>query len=515
MNQVAEALCHPQAYPHRTEPEIEVIETHISWIFLTGEYAYKLKKPVNLGFLDFSTLEKRRHYCFEELRLNRRLCPEIYLDVLPVTGQNAGFLIGGDGMVADYVIKMIQFDRKFELDRLLRKNELTFMQLEEAATIIAAYHTSAPRADPASMFGTPELILKPMVENLDLTEAVARSTEELSDIETMRRWTIAEHRRLSGIIRERKALGMVRECHGDLHTGNMLIRNGRVMIFDCIEFSHTLSIIDIASDVAFLFMDLEHSGRKALAWHFLNAWLSESGDYAGLRVLRFYCAYRAMVRAKVTSIRLAQETVEYEKKETLAEHRSYLKLALAYTRPQPPILLITHGVSGSGKSRHSSKLADAGGFIHIRSDIERKRLFGIDSLDLSASRGIDIYTPAATQKTYDTMLYAASTALSSGFSVIVDATFTDRKRRLTFIHLADSMNCRCRVLCFHASPDVLRQRVEARHKEGGDPSEADLEVLASQLHADMPPDGDEKTLCIDIDTEGEVLIEALLATIVQ
>jgi len=287
------------------------------------------------------------------------------------------------------------------------------------------------------------------------------------------------------------------------------------MIFDCIEFSHTLSIIDIASDVAFLFMDLEHSGRKALAWHFLNAWLSESGDYAGLRVLRFYCAYRAMVRAKVTSIRLAQETVEYEKKETLAEHRSYLKLALAYTRPQPPILLITHGVSGSGKSRHSSKLADAGGFIHIRSDIERKRLFGIDSLDRSASRGIDIYTPAATQKTYDTMLYAASTALSSGFSVIVDATFTDRKRRLTFIHLADSMNCRCRVLCFHASPDVLRQRVEARHKEGGDPSEADLEVLASQLHADMPPDGDEKTLCIDIDTEGEVLIEALLATIVQ
>ena len=515
MIQVAEALGHPEAYSHPTEPEIEVIETHISWIFLTGEYAYKLKKPVNLGFLDFSTLERRRHYCFEELRLNRRLCPELYLEVLPVICQDAVCRIGGDGMVADYVIKMIQFDRKFELDRLLRKNELTFRQIDEAATLIASFHSSAPRADPASMFGTPELILKPMLENLDLTEAVARSIEERSDIETMRRWTIAEHRRLSGVIRERKALGMVRECHGDLHTGNMLIRNGRVMIFDCIEFSHALSIIDITSDTAFLFMDLEHSGRKELAWHFLNAWLSRSGDYAGLRVLRFYGAYRAMVRAKVTSIRLAQESGESEKKETLAEHHAYLKLALAYTRPQPPILIITHGVSGSGKSRHSSKLADTGGFIHIRSDIERKRLFGIEGIDRSTSRGIDIYTPAATQKTYDTMLEAASTVLSSGFSVIVDATFTDRKQRLPFIHLADSMNCRCRILCFHASPEVLRQRVEARHKEGGDPSEADLKVLAGQLHDDMPPYGDEKALCIDIDSEGEVVIEALLTAIVQ
>jgi aminoglycoside phosphotransferase family enzyme/predicted kinase len=513
MNQVAEALRHPQAYPHPTEPEIEVIETHISWIFLTGKYAYKLKKAVNLGFLDFSTLERRRHYCFEELRLNRRLCPELYLDVLPVTAEDAGFRIDGDGIATDYVIRMIQFDRKFELDRLLGKNELSATQITEAATLIADFHSSAPRADPASMFGTPELILKPMLENLDLTEAVARSIEERSEIETMRHWTINEHRHLSGVIRERKALGMVRECHGDLHTGNMLIRNGRVMIFDCIEFSHTLSIIDIISDIAFLFMDLEHSGHKELAWHFLNAWLSKSGDYAGLRVLRFYCAYRAMVRAKVTSIRLAQESGETGKKETLAEHISYLKLALDYTRPQTPVLLITHGVSGSGKSRHSSELADRGGFIHIRSDIERKRLFGIDGLERSASLGIDIYTPEATQKTYDTMLEVASSALSSGFSVIVDATFTGRKRRLPFIRLANSMNCRCHILCFHASHEVLRQRVEARHKEGGDPSEADLKVLASQLHDNMPPDGDEKALCIDIDTEGEVSIEALLKAV--
>ncbi len=513
MTQPAEALRDPQAYPYPVVQQIEVVETHISWIFLTGEFAYKLKKPVNLGFLDFSTLERRKHFCEEELRLNRRLCPDLYLDVLPVTEPDGKIRIGGDGEAIDYVIRMVQFDRRFELDRLLRENGLTKRQIEEAAGAIAAFHAETPRADPAAKFGTPEVILKPMLENLDLTEQVARTIEERSDIEKIRHWTLVEHRQKSGVVRERKALGMVRECHGDLHTGNMVIRDGKITIFDCIEFSHVLSIIDVMSDVAFLFMDLEHSGHPELAWHFLNAWLSKNGDYNGLQVLRLYCVYRAMVRAKVTSIRVAQESDEEEKAKTLAEHHSYIRLALGYTQPRKPMLLITYGVSGSGKSTWAAQLADMGGFIHIRSDVERKRLFGIGSLERSAGKGFDIYTPYATQKTYDTMLGDASTALSAGFPVIVDATFPDAHKRAPFIRLARAMNCECRILCFQATHETLRERVRTRHEKGSDASEADQKVLEAQLHAIESPAGDEKALCIQIDTEGEVTVEALLTAL--
>jgi uncharacterized protein len=295
----------------------------------------------------------------------------------------------------------------------------------------------------------------------------------------------------------------------------MVIRDGKIVIFDCIEFSHALSIIDVMSDVAFLFMDLEHAGHPELAWHFLNAWLSKSGDYGGLQVLRLYCVYRAMVRAKVTSIRLAQESNEEEKAKTLAEHHSYVQLALGYTRPRKPMLLITYGVSGSGKSVISAQLADLGGFIHIRSDVERKRLFGIDSLERSVGKGFDIYTEDATRRCYAAMLDAASIALSAGFPVVVDATFSDSHKRAPFIRLARALECPCHILCFHAKRETLRERVRTRHEAGGDASEADLRVLEAQLHATAPPDGDEKALCIQIDTEGEVTIKALLTALEQ
>jgi hypothetical protein len=515
MNPVAEALRHPETYPHPVAAEIQVVETHISWIFLTGPFAYKLKKPVNLGFLDFSTLERRRHCCLEELRLNRRLSPDLYIDVLPVTTSDTGYRIGNEGPAADYVVRMFQFDRTFELDRLLRTGELTTRELDEAASIIASFHASTPRAEPSSVFGNPEVLLKPMLENLDLTGQIARSTVEIADIETIRHWTNVEERRIEGILRERKADGMVRECHGDMHTGNMVVWHGKIMIFDCIEFNPELSVIDVMSDAAFLFMDLEHSGRPGLAWHFLNAYLSRNGDYAGLRVLRFYCTYRAMVRAKVTSIRLTQESDEDRKIAILEEHRSYLKLALDYTRPREPMLLLTHGLSGSGKSHLSSRLADLGGFVHIRSDIERKRLFDIESDERSAMKGIDIYTPEATHKTYETMLDAVSSALAGGYTIIVDATFLKKSQRSMFTRLAAVMGCRCRILCFQAPHEVLRSRVLARHQEGRDPSEADIDVLAAQMRSNEPLDGDEKADCIEIDTQGEVNLEALIAALSQ
>ena len=515
MTPVAAALCRPEAYPHPPESGVQVVETHISWIFLTGRFAYKLKKPVNLGFLDFSTLERRRHCCHEELRLNRRLCPDLYLEVLPVTDEETGFRIGGTGTVVDYVVRMVQFDRSLELDRLLAANELTQERIGEIAGTISAFHRSATPATHGSPFGEPEVLLVPMLENLDRTESLIHTPEETEAMEAIRRWTLAEHRRLDSVLRERKSGGYVRECHGDMHTGNMVIWNGKVMIFDCIEFNRNLSVIDVMSDAAFLFMDLQHAAHPELAWHFLNAYLFFGGDYRGLRVLRLYCAYRAMVRAKVTAIRLMQEGDPEQQRSTLEEHRSYLSHALGYVRPAPPLLVLLHGVSGTGKSLLAGMIADSGGFVHLRSDIERKRLFDIAPLRGSRASGIDIYTPEATEKTYRTLLEAAESALSGNWPVIVDATFLRERQRRPFIELAERMGCRCRMLCLQAPVDTLRERVLKRLEQGSDPSEADPAVLETQLRSVEPPTEKEKALCIDIDTRGPFDHAALLTALTR
>lgn len=512
MKPVAEALRHPEAYPHHAASidGLQVVETHISWVFLTGRFAYKLKKPVDLGFLDFSTLERRHHCCLEEVRLNRRLCPDLYLDVLPVTVTGDSFIVGGSGPAVDYVVRMVQFDRSFELDRLLSTNTLQESRISEIASIVADFHQSAMPAAVSTPYGTPEVLLVPMLENLDLTAELMHTKEESTAIQEIRTWTTEKHHQLEPAFRQRKADGFVRECHGDLHTGNMVIWNDRVTIFDCIEFNPNLSVIDVISDAAFLFMDLQHAGRSDLAWRFLNCYLFETGDYAGLRLLRLYCTYRAMVRAKVTAIRLTQETDTEQRNKVLEEHRSYLSLALGYVRPDLPQLLIMHGVSGTGKSYLATRLASAGGFTHLRSDIERKRLFGIPPLGSSRPSGIDIYTREASERTYQVLLAATQAALSGGWSVIVDATFLRKRQRQPFIELAARLGCRCAVLSLLAPSETLRERISARLISGADPSEANIEVLEEQLRSVQTPDENEKALIIEIDTQGPVNIEKLL-----
>ncbi|NTU92900.1 MAG: AAA family ATPase [Chlorobiaceae bacterium] len=515
MNTVAKALSHPEAYPHRVEADgcVQVVETHISWIFLTGRFAYKLKKPVDLGFLDFSTLERRHHCCLEELRLNRRLCPDLYLDVLPVVLINGHPFVGGEGVAIDYVVRMVQFDRDFELDRLLKNGALTAGIVSEIAEVVAAFHQSARHAPASTAYGNPDVLLKPMLENLDRTGELIHTPEESASMQRIRTWTLDEHHRLGPVMRERKENGFIRECHGDMHTGNMVIWNGRVMIFDCIEFNPNLSVIDVMSDAAFLFMDLQHSGSSELAWRFLDGYLQETGDYEGLRVLRLYCTYRAMVRAKVTAIRLMQERREERRDAVLEEHRTYLAQSLRYLDPAPPALVLMHGVSGTGKSFHAKRIAEAGGFVHLRSDVERKRLFGIRPLESSRNQGLDIYTGETTDRTYRVLLGSAEAALAGGWTVIVDATFLKKRQRRPFIELAGKLGCRCCILNLHAPLETLRNRIVARSVSGDDPSEADVAVLESQLLSVEAPDDSEKALCIDIETEGPVNHAALAVTI--
>ncbi|ACD89882.1 MAG: AAA family ATPase [Chlorobium limicola] len=504
MHTIVEALSRPEAYPHET-CDIQVAETHISWVFLTGTYAYKIKKPVNLGFLDFSTLEKRTRYCHEELRLNRRLAPELYLDVVPVTLSEETIRIGGSGTAIEYAVKMVQFDRTHELDRLLAGNRLTAKHIDSIIETVAAFHFGIPAASPDSEYGRPEKLILPLLENFRHTAELVNNNVEQRLLEKLETWVEKEHLRLTPRFLDRKRAGFIRHCHGDMHTGNMVWQNEQVVIFDCIEFSPALSMIDVISDIAFLFMDLEHGGHRELAWRFLNGYLSATGDYESLSLLCFYSLYRATVRAKVTAIRFEQEPDEKRRHAIREEHLSYVRHAFLYTLPKTAHLVITCGVSGSGKSTHAEALASELQAVHIRSDIERKRLAGIGAITNSRnSSGMDIYTTLFTEKTYRRLEDIAAAALEEGFPVLVDATFLEKDERMRFKKLAGQSECPFTILHFHADEALLRERVTKRFQEGSDASEADEAVLLMQLAAAEPLSEEERRDTIDIDTGRKV-----------
>src|SRR5215510_10695625 len=400
-DRLIQALTDRAVYEHPTT-EITVLQTHISWIVLTGPYAYKIKKPVNLGFVDFSTLAKRHFFCQEELRLNRRLAPQLYLDVVAISGSPERPRLHGQGTAIEYAVKMVQFAQETLLSHLIEAGQLQVAHIDSLAYAVSAFHASITTADSTSHFGTPEGVYQPVQENFQhlfdaiddpLRQAHARELEAWCQ-----RTFVA--RRSDFIARKRD--GFVRECHGDMHLGNMILRDDAVVIFDCIEFNDTFRWIDVASDVAVLVMDLEDRGRPDLAHRFLNGYLEATGDYGLLVLLPFYLIYRAIVRAKVAGIRLGQSDLSQEEVQHVREaFGSYLDLAERYTRPSRPQLWITHGLSGSGKTFATQQLIEATGAIRLRSDIERKRLFGLAPLERSTGRSdLNLYAPDATQRTY-------------------------------------------------------------------------------------------------------------------
>lgn len=500
MNDILEGLRDPSAYPHETGG-IEVVETHISLLFLTGRYAYKVKKNVDLGFLDFSSPEKREHYCREELRLNRRLCPELYLDVVPVTNDDGRLRIAGSGRIVDHAVKMVQFDRSMELDSLLSRNLLREEAVDQIAEVVAAFHLSLPAVGPDTPFGRPEMVIQPVLDNFTEAARLTMDREEAEELASLKSWSEAEHRRLLTLFSSRKATGRIRQCHGDMHTGNMVLWNGKVTIFDCIEFNPFLSTIDVISDIAFLVMDLEHRGRPEYAWRFLNDYLSLTGDYDGLPLLRFYKTYRAMVRAKVTAIRLLQETADGRKSGILDEHRAYLALARSFGMAKPCGLVITCGVSGSGKTTLARRMSEKLQAVHIRSDVERKRLFGIERLEKTGGeRKRALYAVETTKRTYAKMHSIASRCLDENYTVIADATFLCEKERRKFVELAERRGLPVMILCCSAPEDVLEHRVNSRRREGADASEADRSVLVSQLKNRDTLSGKEQDIAIFVDT---------------
>ena len=496
-------LLTPAAYPHPVT-SVRLIETHISWVFLTGDYVYKVKKPVNFGFLDFSSLERRRHFCEEEVRLNQRFAPTLYLDAVPIVGPPAAARIlnasdvCGAGEPIEWAVRLKQFDEAGRLDRLLDSGGLSTQGCVELAVEITRIQDRLEIADVASPWGTTEAVASAIDSTLGrLREHRPEIRERVGSLE------LAVHRQLaacSGAFESRRRAGRVRQCHGDLHLANIVRHEGHFVPFDSIEFSDALRWIDVASDVAFLAMDLESRGRGDLATTFTSSWIEAADDHQATCVLPVYLIYRAMVRATVAAIRSTQSNVGPPADPAAAaaanaESDRYLALAERLIVERRPLLVATSGVSGSGKTTVTGEVAAALGAVRLRSDVERKRLFGMAATDRprDAVQEAALYSSETSRRTYARLAERARLILAAGTSVVVDAACNRRWERRILADAAREAGVPMVWLSLEVPEAVAVARVAARQAGGTDASDASVDIVRAQFAAREPIQPDECT----------------------
>jgi len=411
----------PEFYPHPVKEPIQLMQTHVSYVFLTGDYAYKVKKPVNFGFLDFSTLEARQHFCLEEIQMNRQNAPEIYLEVLPITQTDNQFELNGSGQTVEYALKMREFPQDDLFISLFEQGKLTEAQMEELGKIVAQFHAKAQTSDYIRRFGEVSQVRQAIDENYQQTEKYIggpQTKQQFSDyirrfgevsqvrqaidenyqqtekyiggpqtkqqFEETKQFTDAFFANEPELFKRRIQDNKIRECHGDLHLRNICLWKNKIQLFDRIEFNEPFRFVDVMYDIAFAVMDLEARGRKELGNAFLNTYVEQTGDWEGLQVLPLYLSRQAYVRAKVTSFLLDDPGVpEDVKKEAMKTAADYYRLAWNYTQQRQGKLILMSGLSGSGKTTVARHLARQLGAIHLRSDAVRKHLGGSRKADFN------------------------------------------------------------------------------------------------------------------------------------
>lgn len=500
----------------QTAAPVRLFETHISWVLIAGKHAYKIKKAVRFDFLDFSTLAARRRYCEEELRLNRRLAPELYLDVQPVTGSADTPQLSGPGAAIEYVLRMRAFDQDALWSERVAAGAIRPEEIDQLADRLAGFHQEAPVALAGMPWGTAAQLLACADDILATLAQLLPDAGAGPQAAALLDWHRSRHAQLGPAFARRRQDGYVREGHGDLHCGNIITLHGQATAFDCIEFSESLRWIDVLNDLAFAVMDLGVLGRPDLAARLLNRYLESGGDYAGLEVLRYYLVLRALVRCKVHLLRL-QELAEDAPQRTDCQRRiqSYLAYAGACMRPGRAALMITHGFSGSGKSTVAAQVVEMCGALRIRSDVERKRMQGMAPLSRAgAAPASALYAAAASEATYARLAGLARDIIAAGWPVVVDAAFLDSAERRRFAMLAQELGVPFLILDARAGAALMRERLAMRASQGNDPSDAGATVLAQQLAGHHPLSAEEMPRVVQVDSENgrvEAVLKAAVA----
>jgi hypothetical protein len=493
-----QALLYPRAYPHPVRA-VDLIETHISWVLLTGRFAYKIKRPVRYAFIDLRSPAQRRSLCHEEVRLNRRFAPELYLGVRAIRRRKGEARIGGLGPVIEDAVRMRQFPHSQELDALLQAQRIEPAELATFGTELARIHASLPVAHAGQEWGEPGAQIAGIKHNA--AECV-RAGAALGETATLRElqarlgaWADAAW----PLLARRFAARRVRECHGDLHAGNIVRYGERLLPFDCLEFDPALRWIDVADEVSFLLADLEARQRPLHAQGFLGGYLCASGDYQACLLAPVFKAHRALVRAKVIALTAAAHgTTRATAREARHRFRTYLACAQRALAPARPALVLMTGLSGSGKTWLAERLAPPLRAVHLRSDIERKRLAGLAPLARTASalaRGL--YARKTTVTVYERLAECAADTLAGGYTTIVDATFALAEDRLRFRALAARLGVNLCIVYCQAPRRLLEKRIIERGRRRRDPSEANIDVLHWQEAQFTAPAPYEASLVLD------------------
>jgi len=490
-----EQMMQPGFYPHAVQEPIQLIQTHCSYVLLTGDYAYKLKKPVDFGFLNYSTLEKRQHFCQEELRLNSIAAPEIYLEVLPITRDGDQYQLEGTGEVVEYALKMRQFPQETLFSSMFERGELQQQHIVELGQVVAQYHAQAATNDYISSFGEVSQVRAAFDENYQQTEKYVGIAQTQQQFDETKDYTDNFFRERTELFQNRVMNNFIRECHGDLHLRNICLWQDKVMLFDCIEFNEPFRFVDVMYDVAFAIMDLEARNGKELANIFLNTYIEQTGDYEGLQVLPLYLSRQAYVRAKVTSFLLDDPSVpQTAKQQATSTAADYYRLAWEYTKPTQGKLILMSGLSGSGKSTTARLLARHLGAVHLRSDAVRKHLAGIPLLQRG---GDELYTPEMNQKTYSRLMELGVMLARLGFSVILDAKYDKQQLRGEVIEKAIQYQIPLNIINCTAPAEILRERLV---KRTGDVADSTADLLPSQMKAAEPFTEQEKPYLKTLDT---------------
>ncbi|MFW6014572.1 MAG: AAA family ATPase [Candidatus Nanoarchaeia archaeon] len=510
---IVEFMQNPENYDDSTT-KVEHKQTHISHVFLTKDFVYKVKKPVNFGFLDFETLEKRKFYCEEEVRLNKRLCPELYLGVIPITNDN-GLSLNGSGKTVEYAVKMKRMPEETIMKHLLKNDKVSYKEIKKIANILSEFYKNVNCSENIDNYGKPEMLKQATDQNFEQTEKYVDYIFDGQSYEFIKNATNRFFIKNKELFEIRIKNSKIKEGHGDLHSGNIFIHNGQVCIFDCVEFNKSFRCGDVANDIAFLAMDLEYFNKCNLAKYLIQKYVDFTHDYNIYALLDFYKCYRAYVRAKVTAFLTEDKSLSAQKKEELKEEaKNYFQHAYEYAQifdNQTPAVIISCGVTATGKSRWLKVASDIINAPVLRTDEIRKELFNMREDEKRDENFYKrYYSEASRQMVYDEIFTRAEKIVKNGGKLAIDATFIKAQNRKIAKELADKYGAEFIIIHTRANEETIKKRLEQRKKEKNNVSDANIDAYIYQSKNFEEPD-EGKVITLNTEKEDMENIKKLRA----